>query len=235
MILKLGKKLLNKKIFRKLNHILNFSQKSTEDFIIKTAKEEIRPGSKILDIGAGSIKYKKYFNNCEFKTQDFKQYGGIDYVSDITKIPVPDQSFDVIICTEVLEHVIRPDLGIAEISRILKPGGIAYITTPFQSGVHHLPHYHSGFSEFWYKHYLEKYRFSDVEIKAKKGFFVFYGQETLRGSILILKSKKWWLYPLAIIGILFVPLFFWLDRFNFDKYGDSYKATIGYLVKAKKI
>jgi len=83
MILRLGKKLLNKKEFRKLNYILNFSQKKTEDFIIKTARKEIRPGSKILDAGAGFVKYKKYFSDCVYKTQDFKQYGDIDYVLNI--------------------------------------------------------------------------------------------------------------------------------------------------------
>jgi len=222
-------------MIKKLIHKLDFAKKSTESFIIKKARTEIKPGSRILDIGAGSNKYKKHFSDCEFKTQDFKQYGEIDYVSDIVKIPVPDQSFDVVICTEVLEHVIRPDLGMAEISRVLKPGGTAYITTPFRAGIHCLPHYHSGLSEFWYQHYLEKYGFSEIEIKAKKGFFAFYGQETLRSAIMIVKSPYFFLYPFALIGLLLVPIFYWLDKLNLDRYTQSYKTTMGYLVKAKKI
>lgn len=221
-------------VAKNIIHKLDFAKKSTEDFIIQKARKEIKSGSRILDIGAGSNKYKKYFQDCEFKTQDFKQYGEIDYVSDITKIPVPDQSFDIVICTEVLEHVIRPDLGLAEISRVLKTGGTAYITTPFRAGIHCLPHYHSGFSEFWYKHYLEKNDFSDIEIKTKKGFFAFYGQETLRSVIIIVKSPYFFLYPFALIGLVLVPVFYWLDKLNLDKHDKSFITTMGYLVKAIK-
>ena len=223
------------RLIKKLVHKLDFAKKSTENFIIQKARREIKSGTKIIDIGAGRNKYKKYFNDCDFKTQDFQQYGEIDYVSDIISIPVSDQSFDVIICTEVLEHVIRPDLGIAEMSRVLKPGGVAYITTPFRTGIHCLPHYHSGFSEFWYKYYLEKYGFTDIEIIAKKGFFAFYGQETFRSVIMIIKSPYFFLYPFALIGFLLVPVFYWLDKLNLDKYNQSFKTTMGYLVKARKI
>ena len=108
-----AKKILNKKPFRRLNYILDFSRKATEDFIIRTARKEIKSGSRILDAGAGSVKYKKFFPDCIYKTQDFKQYGGIDYVSDIVDIPVQEKSFDIIICTEVLEHLPFADFEIA--------------------------------------------------------------------------------------------------------------------------
>ena len=48
---------------------------------------------------------------------------GIDFVSDLLNIPVPDKSYDVILCTEVIEHVPDPISAINEISRILKSGG----------------------------------------------------------------------------------------------------------------
>lgn len=239
-ILKLGKKLLNKKGFRKLNYILNFSQKATEDFIIKTARKEIKSGSRILDAGAGLVKYKKFFQDCIYKTQDFKQYGEIDYISDIINIPVEEKSFDVIICTEVLEHLPRPDLAIKEFSRILKPGGQIYITAPLMSGIHQATyHYYGGFSEFWYLKYLNKYGFKEIDIKPKKGFFAFYGQETLRALLYVIKSNKWRykvFAPLAFLLILIlVPFFFYLDKQNLNENSPSYKITTGYLVKAKKV
>lgn len=238
--LKLGKKLLNKKGFRKLNYLLNFSQKTTEDFIIKTARQEIKSGSKILDAGAGSVKYKKFFPDCVYKTQDFKQYGDIDYISDITNIPVEESSFDAIICTEVLEHLSRPDLAIKEFSRILKESGNLYLTAPLMSGIHQSPyHFYGGFSRFWYLKYLNEYGFKEIDIKPKKGFFAFYGQETLRAMLYIIKSKKWGykvFTPLAVLLILIlVPLFFYLDKKNLDQDNPFYKITMGYLVKAKKI
>lgn len=239
MILELGKKILNKKGFKKLNYILNFSQKAIEDFIIKIARKEISSGSKILDAGAGQAKYKKFFQDCIYKTQDFKQYGKIDYISDIINIPVETDSFDVIICTEVLEHIPRPDLAIKEFSRILRSGGQLYITAPLMSGIHQAPHYYyGGFSKFWYLKYLNKYQFKEINIKPKKKFFAFYGQETLRALLYIVKSKKWRykiILPLVILLILILPhFFFYLDKQNLDENNPSYKITMGYLVKAKK-
>lgn len=43
-----------------------------------------------------------------------------------------DDSFDVFIALDVLEHVFRPDLAFQEIFRTLKPGGLAFLTFPIQ-------------------------------------------------------------------------------------------------------
>lgn len=239
MILKLGKKILDQKYFRKLKYILKFNSEIINDFIIKTARKEIAPGSKVLDAGAGPNRFKKYFQDCEYLTQDFKQYGEIDYVCDIVNIPVEDNSFDVIICTEVFEHIPRPDLAVKEFSRILKSNGKLYLTAPLNSGIHQAPHhYYGGFSKFWYAKYLEEYGFKEINIKKKKGFFVYYGQETLKAMLFIIKSKKWRykiFSPIAILWVLIsLPLFYYLDKKNLDEDISSYEITIGYLVKAIK-
>ena len=77
-------------------------------------------------------------------------YGKIDYVSDIEKIPVKDNSFDIIICTEVLEHVPNPIGALKEMARILKKGGKLLITTPLGSHIHQDPyHFYGGFTPFF--------------------------------------------------------------------------------------
>ncbi len=248
-ILNIGKKLLNKRGFKKLKYILNFNQEAIKEFIINTVRKEVKSGSRILDVGAGSVKYKKYFQDCVYMTQDFKQYkdpqgkfqyGIIDYISDIIHIPVQENSFDVIICTEVLEHIPRPDLAIKEFSRILKLEGKLYITAPLVSGIHQSPyHYYGGFSKFWYFKYLSKYGFGEISVMPKKFFFAFYAQETLRALIYFAKSKKLRhkiFIPFVIPLILILPpVFFHLDKYNLDKYNPSYEITMGYLVKAKKL
>jgi SAM-dependent methyltransferase len=42
----------------------------------------------------------------------------------------PDESFDLFITQDVLEHVLRPDLAVAEIARVLRPGGAHIFTVP---------------------------------------------------------------------------------------------------------
>ncbi len=83
--------------------------------------KKLKPGSIILDAGAGEQQYKKFCSHLQYVSQDFAaykpvandsglqiqgwDYGKLDIVSDITKIPRESQSFDAILCTEVFEHM----------------------------------------------------------------------------------------------------------------------------------
>ena len=83
----------------------------------------------------------------------FSRLPGIHYVStdfsgefpalrhyDITRIDTPGAAFDIVICYHVLEHVPDDTLAMREMFRVLKPGGIAYVQTPFRdSGIHENP------------------------------------------------------------------------------------------------
>lgn len=51
-------------------------------------------------------------------------------VDDILDSKLSKQSFDLVLCSEVLEHVNNPELAIDTLYQILKPGGIAIVTTP---------------------------------------------------------------------------------------------------------
>ena len=55
-------------------------------------------------------------------------------VGDAAHTDFPDNSFDTIIMNDAMEHVDRPDLVLAEVQRILKPGGRLYVNFP--------PYYH---------------------------------------------------------------------------------------------
>jgi 2-polyprenyl-3-methyl-5-hydroxy-6-metoxy-1,4-benzoquinol methylase len=49
---------------------------------------------------------------------------------EVDKIDLADASFDRVICTEVLEHVVDPDAVLAAIARLVRPDGVAVITVP---------------------------------------------------------------------------------------------------------
>lgn len=53
-------------------------------------------------------------------------------VADVRSLPYPDDTFDVIIAVEVLEHIPDPEAGLAEAMRVLKPGGYAITALPVQ-------------------------------------------------------------------------------------------------------
>jgi len=167
-----------------------------EEWLEKTLKA-IPPGFKILDAGAGELKYKKYCEHLDYTSQDFGQYDGVgdgvgphtgtwdqtklDIVSDITSIPRPDQSFDAIMCIEVLEHIPDPAKAIIEFSRLLKKDGRLIITSPFCSMTHLSPyHFATGFNKYFYINHLSLNDFKIIEIVQNGNYYEFLAQEIRR-------------------------------------------------------
>jgi SAM-dependent methyltransferase len=65
----------------------------------------------------------------------FRSHGNIVYC-DVTDINFPDDTFDLIICSHVLEHVPRDDIAITELYRVLKSGGAAILQVPIGMKLH---------------------------------------------------------------------------------------------------
>jgi len=159
--------------------------------------KELPEGFTILDAGAGDQHHKKLCEHLKYTSQDIAQYDGkgdgkglqtgeynfgeIDIVSDITSIPRDDCSFDSILCSEVLEHVVHPDLVIKELSRLLKPGGILILTAPFCSITHFAPnHYATGFNLYWYKAVLAEHKLVARSTIVYGNYFEYLAQELHR-------------------------------------------------------
>lgn len=82
---------------------------------------------------------KKHVQIGKVFTADINPANGPDIVLDICENnsdKIADGCYDVVICTEVLEHTQRPWDAANEIHRILRPGGIALVTTPFNFRIH---------------------------------------------------------------------------------------------------
>jgi len=101
---------------------------------------------RILDVGSREVvnsgTYKQYFNNdkWEYVGADIEAGDNVDLVmSNPYVIPVPDNSFDVIISGQTLEHVKFFWLTLTEISKKLKPGGMLCIIVPSTGQVHRFP------------------------------------------------------------------------------------------------
>jgi len=197
-----------------VNRIYEFNQYERDQWVANRARE-IPGGSRVLDAGAGSCPYRSLFAHCDYRTQDFAQldsdqlrgqrgYGGIDYVCDICNIPEESGTFDVVLCTEVLEHVAEPIRAVGEFARLLKPGGKLLLTAPLGSGLHQEPyHFYGGFTPQWYRKFLTEAGFEQIVVEANGGFFKHFGQESIRFAKILAPWQ-------GLRQGLFIRLPFWL-------------------------
>jgi ubiquinone/menaquinone biosynthesis C-methylase UbiE len=170
---------------------------SKRDEWIRKALRQLPAGISLLDAGAGEQPYKKECQHLEYVSQDFAQYhpeelkeglqmkdwnyGSLDIISDVTAIPRPDASFDVVLCTEVIEHIVNPVEAIQEFARLLKPGGQLILTAPFCSMTHFAPyHFYSGYNRFFYESVLTTHGFEIVEMEENGNYFEYVAQEMKR-------------------------------------------------------
>ena len=97
-------------------------------------------GIKVLDIGPGEHNtVRNFFKKATITTLDIDPESRCDIIADITKRNdnlIDDASFDLIICTDVLEHVKDPFMAADELRRILVLGGTLAVTTPLNFRIH---------------------------------------------------------------------------------------------------
>ena len=170
---------------------------------IEQTLKAVPSGLTILDAGAGESQFKKFCSHLNYIAQDFGEYKGegdtglqtgswdnssLDIISDIINIPLPDQSVDAVMCTEVLEHIPNPVAALAEFSRLIKPNGYLLITAPFASLTHFAPyHFASGLSRYFYEHHLKEYGFTIIDLQLNGNYFEYIAQENRRIKSIALK------------------------------------------------
>lgn len=100
-----------------------------------------RPYS-VLDIGCGQKPYESFFAPYAsgYVGVDTVETPWADLVGSIEALPVPDGSFDVVLCTQVLEHCDDPAAAVRELRRVVAPGGCVLASTHGVYVYHPSPH-----------------------------------------------------------------------------------------------
>lgn len=227
-----------------IDRLINFSAFWRDEWVARKAAE-VPAGARVLDAGAGQCRYKPLFAHTDYKAQDFAQYegsddgplqetwnyGAIDYVCDITEIPVASGSFDVVLCTEVLEHVPNPVLALRELARVTAPGGRLLLTAPLGSGVHQEPyHFYGGFSAYFYQRFLEEYGCEVIETRPLGGLLRHVAQEVHRTGRTFAEHGR------SLTPEQQYVVMDWLPRVLSGADDDCFveQFTVGYMVEARK-
>jgi len=163
----------------------------------------------VLDIGAGTAPYGRELQDCRVITLEREGRFCPSVVGSAQVLPFKADTFDGVICTEVLEHLNDPGTALSEIDRVLKPGGRVYITTPMTWYLHYEPHDYFRFTPHGLKHLLEKYRFNIVSLVPLGGLSVVLAMVILE-KVFNVCFKALFMVPKAkrvpLLAVVFVPV-----------------------------
>lgn len=115
-------------------------RKNIELFMDRVARKYAKTAGMLLDVAPQDHRGARPFfiSAIQIETLDIDAKSGATHIADLCECvdTVGADRFDFIVCTEVLEHTRQPFDAVNSIYSMLKPGGLAFVTTPFNFRIH---------------------------------------------------------------------------------------------------
>jgi SAM-dependent methyltransferase len=152
---------------------------SISDYAIRDAvlRHQDAFHGRVLDLGCGTRPYEEFLNGqvAEWVGVDYPASGHppaerVDLFADAMSLPLASESFDAVLCTQVLEHVCEPLELLREALRVLKPGGRLVLTAPQYNGLHGEPQDFFRYTRYGLDHLARKAGLSVECIQPIGGF-----------------------------------------------------------------
>jgi SAM-dependent methyltransferase len=142
------------------------------DFCLKQHSPAMR--GIVIDLGGKQENKRGIFHPPEAQTKawwyvNLEMNSRPNIFGDVTLTPLRSECADVIICTEVLEHLENPAACADEIFRLLRPGGQAFISVPFIYPIHADPYDFQRFTADGLRHLFRE--FASIEITPMGGYW----------------------------------------------------------------
>lgn len=113
---------------------------NVEKFMTLVGRRYSKPGTLLLDIAPQDHKGARPFFNIdvEIETLDINPESSATFIADLCNCAsvIGTNRYDYVVCTEVLEHTLQPFDAVRNIYSTLKPGGFAFVSTPFNFRIH---------------------------------------------------------------------------------------------------
>lgn len=196
----------------------------------------------LLDVGCGEMPYRSFLPAAVRYTgidvpqaSAFAMQGREGTVAfDGLSIPFPDAHFDTILCTEVLEHAPEPVALIAEMARVLKPGGTLIATVPFSARVHYAPYDFHRFSKYALDRMFAS--FAHVHIEERGDDIAVIANKLIVVAMRLARPSRYWPIQWALlVALLPLALLFLLTAHLTMAFGlGSKDDCLGYAIMAVK-
>lgn len=175
--------------------------------------KEYKTDKKTLVANCNDSPYQDYFSN-RIKV-DNKPGKGTEHVVDYNKLPFPDESFDIVLATGLMEHLKDPWQALQEMKRVLKPGGKVLIGASWVFSLHDMPDNYYHFTPVGMEYMLKKEGWKNVMSKGSCGPMKTIGILLQRIGY---QTKSNVLVRIALFLVAKTLPFF--DRFIGQEYGD---------------
>ncbi len=178
---------------------------------------------RLLDLGCGDQPYRSVFKHVDrYIGLDTPSNGKVHVYGDGMKLPFRNGVFDTVLCNEVLEHVPEPAQLMAEVARVLRPGGILLLTAPQTWGLHLEPRDFYRYTKYGLRYLAEKSGLEVVELAPTCGLWATLAQrlaDTVVNTYAAGRSRR----VIGGLSFLMVPVLvvgYGLDKI-FGKCGDT--------------
>ncbi|MEM0961749.1 MAG: methyltransferase domain-containing protein [Bacteroidota bacterium] len=132
-------------------------------------------GARLLDAGAGDSPYRTHYAHTVYESADFEQvdraYGETTYVCDLSDIPVEGERFDAVVFSQVMEHLPEPRAVLAELFRVLKPGGRMLYSAPLFYEEHDVPYDFYRYTSYGVRHLMAQAGFTVDRLDWLEGYY----------------------------------------------------------------
>lgn len=170
----------------------------------------------LLDVGCGDMPYRSCLHpDLAYTGIDVPQAAafamrGSDSVVpfDGVAIPFTDDRFDTVLCTEVLEHAAEPTALIAEIERVLKPGGTLLATVPFSARVHYAPYDFNRFTKYALMGMFAS--FGDVSIEERGNDLAVIANKLIVVAMRMVRPSPWSILRWPLLAAVLPMALIWL-------------------------
>lgn len=107
--------------------------------LLPTAEPIVEIGARPAEGQEQSAYLRDLFPGAQYIGCDIQEGPNVDQIEDIHALSFDDNSVGTVVCVEVLEHVFDPIRAVQEIYRVLRPGGVAMLTSVMFMPIHAHP------------------------------------------------------------------------------------------------
>ncbi len=137
------------------------------EYIQSELRSVIKKDALLLDVGMGPAQFRDLYDTFVVVGTDYYPYPDVRVVCDFTRpLPFLDNTFDIVIASNVLEHLPNPEEAMKEYARVLRPGGRIIGAVPFFASIHQAPYDFYRYTHFALSYILKKTGYAHERVEV---------------------------------------------------------------------